>query len=110
MKPSLFFRGRRKCVKYTQLCDVGRRITNAKPLWDLVEMQKGMLVDSDCDDPQAHCAAQGDAVGDVGRLRLQCVLGDASRCEGAQSRTLILHATSTRVPDTVLCGAVGTAP
>ena len=25
-------------------------------------------------------------------------------------RTLILHATSTRVPDTVLCGAVGTAP
>ena len=67
-------------MKYTQLCDVGRRTTNAIPLWDLVEMQKGMLVDSDCDDPQAHCAAQGDAIGDVGRLRPQYLLGDASRC------------------------------
>ena len=28
-----FFRGRRKCVKYTQLCDVGQRTTNAIPLW-----------------------------------------------------------------------------
>ena len=54
-----------------------------RPLWDLVEMQKGMLVDSDCDDPQAHCAAQGDAVWDVGRLGLECLLGDATRCEGA---------------------------
>ena len=79
-----FFRGRRKCVKYTQLCDVGRRTTNAIPLWDLVEMQKGMLVDSDCDDPQAHCAAQGDAVRDIGRLRLECLLGDAPRCEGGK--------------------------
>ena len=30
---SPFFRGRRKCVKFTQLCDVGRRTTNAIPLW-----------------------------------------------------------------------------
>ena len=104
---SLFFRGRRKCVKHTRLCDVGRRTTNATPLWDLVEMQLGMLVDSNCDDPQAHSAAQGDAVGDAGRLRLQCLLGDASRCEGAQSRTLTLRSTGTRVPDTVLCGAGG---
>ena len=40
-------------------------------------------------------------------------LGDATRCEGAlptvglQVRTLSLHATGTRVPDTMLCGAVG---
>ena len=89
LKPSLFFFGEGKCVKCTRLCDVGRR---------------GMLVNSNCDDPQAHCAAQGDAVGDVGQLRLQCLLGDATRCEGAQSRTLILHATGTRVPDTVRWG------
>ena len=92
---------------YTRLCDVGRRTTNATPLSDLVEVQLGMLVDSNCDDPQAHRAAQGDAVGDVGRLRLQYLLGEASRCEGAHSRTSILHATGTRVPDTALCGAVG---
>ena len=36
-----------------------------------------MLVDSFCDDPQAHCAAQGDAVWDVGRLGLECLVGDA---------------------------------
>ena len=47
---------------------------------------------------------------------LECLLGDATSREsalpavGLQVRTLILHATSTRVPDTVLCGAVGTAP
>ena len=45
-----------------------------------------MLVDSDCDGPQAHCAAQGDAVWDVGRLGLEFFLGDATRCEDAQSR------------------------
>ena len=67
---SLFFRGRRKRVKYTQLCDVDQRTTNAIPLWDLVEMQLGMLVDSNCDDPLAHCAAQGYTSGDVGQLRL----------------------------------------
>ena len=50
--------------------NVGRRTKIMRPLWDHVEMHKAMLVDSDCDDPQAHCAAQGDAVGDVGRLRL----------------------------------------
>ena len=71
---------------------------------------------SNCDDLQAHCAAQGDAVWDVGRLEPECLLGDATRCEGAlpavglQVRTLILHATGTRVPDTVLCIAVLTAP
>ena len=34
--------------------------------------------DSNCDDPQAHCAARGDAVGDVGRLRLERLLGDVT--------------------------------
>ena len=44
--------------------NVGRsHIFNAIPLWDLVEMQLGMLVDSNCDDPLAHCAAQEGAVG-----------------------------------------------
>ena len=44
----------------------------------------------------------------------ECLLGHATRREGAlpavglQVRTLILHATGTRVPDTVLCGAVWT--
>ena len=47
--------------------NVGRSHNNATLLWQLVEMQLGMLVDSNCDDPQAHCAAHGDAVGDVGR-------------------------------------------
>ena len=61
-------------MKYTRLRDVGGRTTNAIPLLDLVEMQLVMLVNSNCDDPQAHCAAQGDAVGDVGQLRLQCLL------------------------------------
>ena len=70
-------------MKYTRLCDVGRRTTNAIPLWNLVEMQLGMLVNSTCDDPQAQCAAQGDVVGDVGQLRLKCLLGDASRRECA---------------------------
>ena len=43
----------------------------------------------------------------------ECLLSDATRREGAlpavglQVRNLILHATSTRVPDTVLCGAGG---
>ena len=31
--------------------------------------------DSNCDDPLAHCAAQGDAVWDVGRLGLECPPG-----------------------------------
>ena len=56
---SPFFRGRRKCVKFTQLCDVGRCTTNAIPLWVLVETRLEMLVDSYREDPQAHCAAQG---------------------------------------------------
>ena len=58
LKPSLlFFRGRRKCVNFTQLCDVGRRTTNAIPLWDLVDSScDDCWSDSDCDDPQAHCA------------------------------------------------------
>ena len=51
-------------------------------------------------------ARPGDAVWDVGRLGLECLLGDVTRREGAlptvglQVRTSILHATSTRVPDT----------
>ena len=46
----------------TRLCDVGRCTATAIPLWVLVEMRLEMLVDSYRDDPQAHCAAQGDAV------------------------------------------------
>ena len=33
---------------------------------------------SNCDDPQAQCAAQEDAVGDVGRLGPECLLGDVN--------------------------------
>ena len=40
---------------------VGQRTTNAIPLWVLVEVRLEMLVDSYREDPQAHCAAQGDA-------------------------------------------------
>ena len=65
---SLFFRGRRRRVVVTRLCSVGRSTATAIPLWVLVEMRLEMLVDSYREDPQAHCAAQGDAVGDVGRF------------------------------------------
>ena len=49
-------------MELTQLCDVGQRTTIAIPLWVLVEVRLEMLVDSYREDPQAHCAAQGDAV------------------------------------------------
>ena len=62
----------------------GRRTTNDDRFGSL--WRSGCDVcwsDSDCDDPQAHCAAQGDAVWDVGRLGPVCLLGDVKRREGA---------------------------
>ena len=49
-------------MKFTQLCDVGQRTTNAIPLWVLVEVRLELLVNSYREVPQAHCAPQGDAV------------------------------------------------
>ena len=63
LKPSFFFSGKAECERYTQLCEVGR--THNKR--DTALVTCGCTVvrcwsNSNCDDPQAHCAAQGDAV------------------------------------------------
>ena len=64
-----------------------------------------MLVNDNSGDPQVHCEAR--------EAQLVCSTGLRKEREGAppavglQVRTLILHATGTRVPDTVLCSAVG---
>ena len=66
---SLFSGKAETCDDHTaRLCNVGQCTATAIPLWVLVEMRLEMLVDSYREDPQAHCAAQGDAVGDVGRF------------------------------------------
>ena len=62
-----------------------------------------MLVNDNSGGPQVHCAGKGS---------WSAVPGLRKEREGAASswsagRTLTLHATGTRVPDTVLCSAVG---
>ena len=48
-----------------------------------------MLVDSYREDPQAHCAAQGDAVGDVGRTPAKGVSWATSKDVKARCQQLV---------------------
>ena len=58
----------------------------------------------DAEGDVGHCAAQGDAVG-----RLQCLLGDASRCEGAKSHfNPSRHQHAGTWHSTLLCGGNST--
>ena len=66
------------------VCSTGRRTTNDDRFGYLWRCGCDVCwSDSNCDDPQAHCAAQGDAVWDVGRLGLECLLDDVTSREGA---------------------------
>ena len=56
-----------------------------------------MLVNDNSGGPQVHCEARERAVG----------LQYRAASSWSAGRTLTLHATGTRVPDTVLCSAVG---
>ena len=93
-------------MELTQLCDVGQRTTNATrfgDLWIAVVMIVGRTPTAMTHKPTAR----------PGKAQLVCSTGLRTEREGAppavglQGRTLNLHATSTRVPDTVLCSAVG---
>ena len=64
LKPSLFFfSGKAEmCEAHTVVLCCSDEQPMRYRFGILWTMQLGMLVDSNCGDPQAHCAAQGDAV------------------------------------------------